>query len=60
MGALPADWEERKQGRDCPMCGEGRPDENDYGIAIKAGEHSDTNLQRVGSMRGYFRGLLAS
>lgn len=53
MSQWPADWEERKRGKDCAMCAEGRPSENEYGIRIQAGEWSDAYLQRVGSVRGY-------
>jgi diadenosine tetraphosphate (Ap4A) HIT family hydrolase len=35
------------------MCGGGRPDETEYGIRIKAGEYSDSYLQRRGKVRGY-------
>jgi hypothetical protein len=45
-----ADWEKRKQGRDCAMCAEGRPDETDLGIRVMDGDWSDA----------YLRGLLAS
>lgn len=49
----PADWEERKRGKDCPMCASGRPEETQYGIRIKAGRYSDAYLQRHGIVRGY-------
>jgi diadenosine tetraphosphate (Ap4A) HIT family hydrolase len=35
------------------MCAEGRPDENDFGIRIFAGEVLDAYLQRDGRQRGY-------
>src|SRR3954447_20839632 len=35
------------------MCAEGRPDETDYGIRIRAGEVSDAYLQRRKVQRGY-------
>jgi diadenosine tetraphosphate (Ap4A) HIT family hydrolase len=53
MRAWPADWEERKRGKDCPMCAGGRPDETLYGIRINAADHSDAYLQRHGVVRGY-------
>lgn len=53
MNEWPADWEELKRGKDCAMCAEGRPDENEYGIRVKSGERSDAYLQRIGSVRGY-------
>jgi diadenosine tetraphosphate (Ap4A) HIT family hydrolase len=48
----PEDWEERKRGKDCPMCA-GRPDESPYGIRIKEAAHSDAYLQKHGAVRGY-------
>jgi diadenosine tetraphosphate (Ap4A) HIT family hydrolase len=48
----PSDWAERKSGRDCPMCLEGRPDDNGHGVRIFAGARSDSYLQRAG-LRGY-------
>ena len=53
MRAWPDDWEERKLGRDCPMCAGGRPEETAYGIRVKAGRYSDAYLQRHGVVRGY-------
>jgi diadenosine tetraphosphate (Ap4A) HIT family hydrolase len=53
MPEWPADWEDRKRGKDCPMCASGRPDETDYGIRIKAAPHSDAYLQKEGKVRGY-------
>ena len=42
------------------MCAEGRPEETEYGIRIRAGEVSDAYLQRAAVQRGYtivvFRG----
>lgn len=45
--AWPADWDERKRGRDCPMCAEGRSDDNGFGPRIFRGERSDAYLQRA-------------
>jgi diadenosine tetraphosphate (Ap4A) HIT family hydrolase len=42
-----------RRGVDCPMCGQGRPDETEYGSRIFAGEVSDAYLQKVGIQRGY-------
>jgi len=56
--AWPEDWEERKRGKDCPMC-QGRPDETQYGIRIKKGRCSDAYLQRSGIVRGHLRQVLA-
>ena len=53
MREWPADWNERKLGKDCPMCESGRPDETEYGIRIRAARYSDAYLQRRGLVRGY-------
>ena len=42
-----------KEGIDCEMCEDGRPDDNGFGIRILAGAHSDAYLQRAGFHRGY-------
>jgi len=42
-----------RRGVDCPTCGQGRPDETEYGSRIFAGEVSDAYLQKVGIQRGY-------
>lgn len=53
MREWPDDWDERKRGKDCPMCASGRPEETEYGIRIKTGRNSDAYLQRRGVVRGY-------
>ena len=56
MGATwPSDWAERRRGEGCPMCGPGRPDENEYeyGVRVLAGRFSDAYLQRASWQRGY-------
>jgi diadenosine tetraphosphate (Ap4A) HIT family hydrolase len=54
MGASwPADWAERLAGKDCPMCAQGRPEENRYGIRVQPGRFSDAYLQRASWQRGY-------
>jgi len=35
------------------MCGQGRPEETEYGVRILAGEVSDAYLQKAGVQRGY-------
>ena len=35
------------------MCGQGRPDETDYGVRIFAGEVADAYLRKDGRQRGY-------
>ncbi len=54
MKSWPADWEERRRGKNCPMCGEGRPDDNGFGPRVFAGHVSDAYLQRADvGQRGY-------
>jgi len=43
----PADWEDRRRGKDCAMCREGRPDDNGFGPRIFVGRYSDAYLQRA-------------
>jgi diadenosine tetraphosphate (Ap4A) HIT family hydrolase len=42
-----------KRGEGCPMCEEGRPEDNGYGLRFFAGEVLDAYLQRTGIQRGY-------
>jgi len=49
----PADWEELKRGKSCPMCASGRPAETEYGIRVREAPHSDAYLQKKGKVRGY-------
>src|SRR5256714_8314464 len=42
-----------KRGEGCPMCGQGRPDETEYGARFFAGEVSDVYLQKLNIQRGY-------
>ena len=54
MGASwPSDWAERRRGKGCPMCGQERADENEYGVRVLAGRFSDAYLQRTSWQRGY-------
>lgn len=49
-----ADWDERKRGKDCAMCAQGRTDDNGFGVRIFAGARSDSYLQRADvGQRGY-------
>lgn len=43
----PTDWDERRHGKDCAMCAEGRSDDNGFGPRIFEGRHSDAYLQRA-------------
>jgi diadenosine tetraphosphate (Ap4A) HIT family hydrolase len=47
MKSWPADWDERKRGKGCPMCAEGRPEDNGFGPRVFEGRFSDAYLQRA-------------
>jgi diadenosine tetraphosphate (Ap4A) HIT family hydrolase len=49
----PAEFYELKRGQGCPMCAQGRPEENEYGIRFFAGEVADAYLQKPDIQRGY-------
>jgi diadenosine tetraphosphate (Ap4A) HIT family hydrolase len=49
----PASFYDLKRGEGCPMCASGRPDEDEHGIRIHAGEVTDAYLQRAAVQRGY-------
>jgi diadenosine tetraphosphate (Ap4A) HIT family hydrolase len=49
----PRSFYELKRGKGCPMCEQGRPDENEHGTRIFAGEVTDAYLQRRDVQRGY-------
>jgi diadenosine tetraphosphate (Ap4A) HIT family hydrolase len=49
----PASFYELREGKGCPMCSQGRPEETPYGVRIFAGEVSDAYLQRADIQRGY-------
>ena len=53
MRQWPQDWDERKQGKDCPICVDGRPEEFEFGIRILSTEETDAYLQKQGWTRGY-------
>ena len=56
----PADWEDRRAGRPCAACEEGRPDEDEDGVRFFAGQLADAYLKRSTPVDGYstvmFRG----
>jgi hypothetical protein len=37
----PDDWAERLAGKDCPMCAQGRPEEDEHRARILGGRYSD-------------------
>ena len=47
MKEWPADWDERRRGTGCPMCAEGRPEDNGFGPRIYQSQQSDAYLQRA-------------
>jgi diadenosine tetraphosphate (Ap4A) HIT family hydrolase len=49
----PASFYELREGKGCPMCAQGRPDETPYGTRFFAGDVSDAYLQRENVQRGY-------
>jgi len=53
MSQWPENWAELIRGVGCPMCGEGRPDSNAFGVRILRGRYSDAYLQRADVQRGY-------
>ena len=60
----PEDWDDRRRGVGCALCAEGRPDENEWGVRVFAGDVADAYLQRETPARGYtvvvFRGRHAA
>lgn len=50
----PADWERRYRGDGCPMCTQGRLDEDEFGIRVYRSDTSDGYLQKADvGQRGY-------
>lgn len=50
----PDDWERRFRGEGCPMCAQGRPEENEFGIRVYRSDTSDGYLQKADvGQRGY-------
>jgi diadenosine tetraphosphate (Ap4A) HIT family hydrolase len=50
--AWPADWDDRKAGRDCPMCATRGHLDNGYGLRVHHGSFADLYLNRA-PQRGY-------
>ena len=53
MRTWPLDWDDRKAGKDCPFCAEGRVERNPYGIRIFSGATTDAYLQRYAPLPGF-------
>lgn len=49
----PQSFYELRDGRGCPMCEQGRPEETPYGVRFFAGSVSDAYLQKANTQRGY-------
>jgi diadenosine tetraphosphate (Ap4A) HIT family hydrolase len=49
----PQSFYELRRGDGCPMCEEGRPDDNGFGIRVLEGHFADAYLQRASIQRGY-------
>ena len=53
MRTWPLDWDERKAGKECPFCAEGRIERNQYGIRVFSGAVTDAYLQRYAALPGF-------
>jgi diadenosine tetraphosphate (Ap4A) HIT family hydrolase len=49
----PQSFYELRRGDGCPMCEEGRPEDNTFGIRVLSGRFADAYLQRASIQRGY-------
>ena len=49
----PADWAERKAGKDCPMCAALGKGDNDFGVGVFTGEVAEVRLERRSRLPGY-------
>ncbi len=49
----PADWAERKAGKDCPMCAALGKGDNDFGVSVFTGEVAEVRLERRSLLPGY-------
>jgi len=49
----PGDWDERKAGRDCPMCASMGLGDNDHTVTIAELGHSEVRLERRSRLPGY-------
>jgi diadenosine tetraphosphate (Ap4A) HIT family hydrolase len=53
MAEWPHNWDDLVRGIGCAMCAPDKPDADEFGIRIHAGEYSDAYLQRADVQRGY-------
>lgn len=49
----PEDWAERMAGRNCPLCAAIGRGDNDFWVAVHAGEFAEVYLERRSRMPGY-------
>jgi diadenosine tetraphosphate (Ap4A) HIT family hydrolase len=49
----PPEFYALRRGEGCPMCAQGRPEEDAHGVRVFAGKVSDAYLQRAAVQRGY-------
>jgi diadenosine tetraphosphate (Ap4A) HIT family hydrolase len=49
----PADWAERKAGKDCPMCAALGKGDNNFGVSVFTGEVAEVRLERRSRLPGY-------
>ena len=49
----PADWDERKAGKDCPLCSALGRGDNDYSVPVQAGQFAEVWLERRTRLPGY-------
>lgn len=52
-GGWPEDWDERKAGRDCPMCASLGLGDNDHTVTIAELAHTEVRLERRSRLPGY-------
>ena len=53
MSEWPANWADLVRGIGCPMCQQGRPESDAFGVRVHEGRYSDAYLQRADVQRGY-------
>jgi diadenosine tetraphosphate (Ap4A) HIT family hydrolase len=53
VGDWPRNWADLIRGIGCEMCAAGRPDADQYGVRIRAGQYTDAYLQRADVQPGY-------
>jgi diadenosine tetraphosphate (Ap4A) HIT family hydrolase len=53
MSGWPENWADLVRGIGCPMCEQGRPESDAFGVRVHEGRYSDAYLQRADVQRGY-------